>query len=284
MVRRIVRGESGPTGGPAFTDVLGTCLAWGDGACVVQREDGSSVTIDLADIVSGKPVPPRPSVRSRVSVAAAESHIAVLSDGIDVTPLGAWSLRSEAAPRGRRRKRVNSCLAVGDPSMPVRAALSQVAQHYTALDIPPLLHVEAGSAIEDEVRGAGWLQVPGEAELRLASLAAVRRHLPRGLPDADLAISGPRAVASVGTGCDPLAEGHAALDGDWLGLHAIEVDPGKRRQGLGVAVVGALLEWGGEQGALTAWLHVETDNVPARTFWEALGFSTHHVMRYYAPR
>jgi hypothetical protein len=59
VVRRVLPGETGPTGGPAMTDVLGTCEAWTDTTVVVRREDGSVVEIPLADVVSGKPVPPR---------------------------------------------------------------------------------------------------------------------------------------------------------------------------------------------------------------------------------
>jgi hypothetical protein len=61
VVRRILRGEVGPTGGPAFTDVLGVMESWADGVTTVRRADGSVVSIRTADIVSGKPVPPRPS-------------------------------------------------------------------------------------------------------------------------------------------------------------------------------------------------------------------------------
>jgi hypothetical protein len=43
-----------------MTDVVGMCTAWGDGVCVVAPESGPPVTIAIADIVSGKPVPPRP--------------------------------------------------------------------------------------------------------------------------------------------------------------------------------------------------------------------------------
>jgi hypothetical protein len=46
-----------------MSDVLGTCEAWGDGRCLVRREDGTAVEIPIADIVSGKPVPPRPPRR-----------------------------------------------------------------------------------------------------------------------------------------------------------------------------------------------------------------------------
>lgn len=63
VVRRLLRGRTGPTGGPAMTDVLGTCESWADGVCVVRRDDGSTVAVAIADIVSGKPVPPRPPRR-----------------------------------------------------------------------------------------------------------------------------------------------------------------------------------------------------------------------------
>jgi hypothetical protein len=63
VVRRLVPGETGPSGGPAMTDVLGICLSWSDTECVVAPESGDPVTIPLALIVSGKPVPPRPPRR-----------------------------------------------------------------------------------------------------------------------------------------------------------------------------------------------------------------------------
>ena len=69
VVRHVVRGETGPTGGPAMNDVLGVCRVVGagpDGVVVIDRT-GAPVEIAIADIVSGKPVPPRPSVRHRDS-------------------------------------------------------------------------------------------------------------------------------------------------------------------------------------------------------------------------
>ena len=77
-----------------------------------------------------------------------------------------------------------------------------------------------------------------------------------------------------------LAAGRAALDGDWLGLHELVVDPAYRRRGLATAVVAALLERGAERGATTAWLHVETGNAPALALYEGLGLAVHHTCRY----
>ena len=79
------------------------------------------------------------------------------------------------------------------------------------------------------------------------------------------------------------ASGVAAYADDWVGLRGIEVDPAHRRQGLGLAVVDALLEWGAERGATTAYLQVLGDNAPAIAMYERLGFETHHAYRYLAP-
>ncbi|HEY9395182.1 MAG TPA: hypothetical protein VIP58_13620, partial [Nocardioides sp.] len=72
VIRRLVPGETGPTGGPAFTDILGVCTSWADGIAVIERESGEQVSVPVAEIVSGKPVPPRPNVRLRIGVREAE--------------------------------------------------------------------------------------------------------------------------------------------------------------------------------------------------------------------
>lgn len=72
VVRRLVPGETGPTGGPAFTDALGLCTGWYDDRLLLRREDGEELSIPLALVVSGKPVPPRPTVRGRVTPEEAQ--------------------------------------------------------------------------------------------------------------------------------------------------------------------------------------------------------------------
>ena len=73
VVRRVLRGETGPSGGPAMTDVLGTCESWEDGIVTVRREDGSVVKIATSDIVAGKPVRFRaPLLQGRVVAMVSE--------------------------------------------------------------------------------------------------------------------------------------------------------------------------------------------------------------------
>ncbi len=59
IVRRLLPGERGPSGGPAMTDVLGILSGYDDAGMVVDREDGQRVTIRRADFVTGKPIPAR---------------------------------------------------------------------------------------------------------------------------------------------------------------------------------------------------------------------------------
>ncbi len=299
VVRRIVRGETGPSGGPALTDLLGTCVSWGDGFCVVEPDgkyaDGDPVRIALADIVSGKPVPPRPSVRQRVPAREAELRVVRMFPGTQTEPLGEWLLRTDPAPVGRLYKRVNSCLALGAPGLPLAEAAATVEQWYAARDRDPLAQVEAGSDVEAGLLALGWRPLPhGEAELRLGSISRTLRGLrvPGGADVAggagDEAVVAPESgeervlVVVPGSG-EPLAEGRAVLDGDWLGLHDLRVRIDQRRRGLAREVMGTLLDWGAERGALTAWLHVETDNIAARALYDGLGLGVHHVVRYLEP-
>jgi hypothetical protein len=63
VVRRMLRGERGPSGGPAFTDVIGVLEEWDDEHLVVRHRDGDAVRIARADVVAAKTVPPPPPRR-----------------------------------------------------------------------------------------------------------------------------------------------------------------------------------------------------------------------------
>ena len=62
VVRRVLAGETGPSGGPALTDVIGVLESWGE-ELAVRRRDGTLVVIRRADVVAGKRVPPPPPRR-----------------------------------------------------------------------------------------------------------------------------------------------------------------------------------------------------------------------------
>ena len=281
VVRHLLPGEVGPSGGPAATDVLGVCTTWQDGTVTVRREDGTVAVIDVALIVSGKPVPPRRSVRHRVSPRDAQLRALAMWPSLETAPLGDWTLRWSAVDTARR---ANSVLAMGPAGVP--EAVDRVAAHYTALGRRPIACVEPDSDEDELFRSHGWVPDTPQPDslFQMAGVAAVRRALaaPPAL-DVRLEGAGDRVRATIGGSAGGWATGRAAYADDWVGLQSIEVDPAHRRQGLALAVVGALLEWGAERGAGTAYLQVTSDNVPARALYERIGFVTHHAYRYLAP-
>lgn len=57
VIRSLLRGEKGPSGGPLMTDVVGYLREYGEGVAVVERRDGSLTRLAIDDIVAAKPLP-----------------------------------------------------------------------------------------------------------------------------------------------------------------------------------------------------------------------------------
>jgi ribosomal protein S18 acetylase RimI-like enzyme len=280
VVRRVLPGRTGPSGGPAMTDVLGVCTSWGDGVCVVQPESGAPVRIRLADIVSGKPVPPRPSPRHRVTPLAAQRRALALWPDLETEPLGDWLLRRSPTATARR---ANSVLAFAPAGVP--DAYERVVEFYDR----PVAAVLPDSDEDALFRGHGWGLESHDADtlFQIAGVAQTQRALrSRAVSPAEVElVDVPSPTARVVTArVGDHAQGVAAYDRDWVGFRSIEVGPAQRRQGLGLAVMAALLEWGAEQGATTAYLQVLGDNTAALELYAGLGFATHHAYRYLTPR
>jgi GNAT superfamily N-acetyltransferase len=283
VVRRLLPGETGPSGGPAMTDVLGVCVSWGDGVCVVQPDDAPVVSIRIADIVSGKPVPPRPSPRLRISPREAQVRAFALFPDLVVTPLpgeSGWLLRSSATATARR---ANSVLAFPrDPGRHDVTTVAGVEAHYAGLGKPAVAAVLGDSDERSYLEGLGWVPESHDADtlFQVASVASVRRAL-RSVDHAGVVITLDGATA---TAVIPgAARGFAAYADDWVGFRGIEVDPEHRRQGLGSTIMAALAAWGAELGATTAYLQVIGDNEPALSLYASMGFTTHHAYAYLTP-
>jgi GNAT superfamily N-acetyltransferase len=286
VVRRLVPGETGPSGGPALTDVLGTCTAWGDGVCVVEPDGEGShepVAIPIDLIVSGKPVPPRASPRLRVSAQEAQRRALALWPDLETEPLGDWLLRRSRTSRARR---ANSVLAMCPSG--VADDLERVVDHYEALGQRPIAAVLPDSEEDALFRGRGWVPESHEHDtvFQIAAVAAARRSLGGvGLPDLDVALAGDdRLVTARAATADGqvVASGVAAYADDWVGFRTIEVDPAERGRRLGLLVMAELLGWGAERGATTAYLQVLGDNERAHALYAGLGFVEHHRYRYLA--
>lgn len=69
-----------------------------------------------------------------------------------------------------------------------------------------------------------------------------------------------------------VACGLAVLEGDFMGLFDLVVDPAERGKGYGEELVRRLATWGAANGADRVYLQVTVDNRPARGLYEKLGF------------
>ncbi len=302
VVRRVLPGEAGPSGGPAMTDVLGVCESWGAGLMTVRREDGSIVEIRTADIVSGKPVPPRPTVHR--NLGAAEADLLALPGWrpVESERLGEWTMRASDGFSSRG----NSVLALGSPGISLPDAVAHVTQWYDARSLAPRAHVHPGTPAATAFEDARW-SVHEPTLLMLASVARVLRRIgtvlaatprldaavdaawlatdERALRHGEAALSvlqaGEVSFASVrGETGEVLARGRGALHGDWVGVSALWTRPDLRATGLGTAVLRSLLTWGAEQGATTTYLQVVESNQTARAVYEARGYEVHHRYEY----
>jgi len=264
------------------TDVLGVCTAWGEDTVTVESERGP-VTIGVADIVTGKPVPPRASVRDRVPARDVEARSFAHDPAVSREPVGRWWVRSAPPMGGRLLKRANSALAMGDPGLPMTEASAAVLAAYRRLDRAPLAQVEQGSEVADALQALGWQPLGrGDSLTLVASVAQVARRLgpapDRVRVEAEsehhLSVRLPEAQAT----------GSASLDDDWLCLLGLRVPEAHRRRGHARGVLAELVDWGASRGARTVWLHVEEDNAAALSLYESLGFRAHHANRYLTHR
>lgn len=304
VVRHLV-GGSGPSGGPAMSDVVGRLVEVTQDEARIERRDGSLVSLLLADVVTWKVVPGRP-LRSRpASSFSADELSRITSRGwpaVVSESLGEWELRASGGFTGR----ANSVAVHGDPGLPFADALAAVVAFYDRHDAPPTAQVVVGSVHEPSFLDAGWAPStearPGaivqvadlrssyepDANARVASTAdeAWLRLYPRAEDPvvARAVLEGPPTVGFVAIGEPAMAIGRVVVTGEWAGVAAVEVIPERRREGLGRRIVDTALAWAIERGADKAYLQTMRDNTAALALYAPYGFVDHHEYRYLRPR
>ena len=124
-----------------MTDVLGICESWeADGLASYAARTATASEIAVADIVSGKPVPPRPSMHHRFGAEEADRLALPGWQPVESERLGDWVLRAS----GGFSSRGNSVLALGDPACrSTRPSPGSPGGTPTA-SLPPRAHVHPG--------------------------------------------------------------------------------------------------------------------------------------------
>jgi N-acetylglutamate synthase len=286
----------------ALTDVVGDLDSLDADQLAIRRSDGSRVVVALASVVACRVVGPSPlSARELEAVSGRAVPVP------DESWLGQWWLR--AAPGLGARG--NSARPLGDPGLPFDDALTAAAAWYSERALVPTVRAISGSRVDSELGERGWIA----AELRslqTATVASMRRRLGGVRPDSVQLSAQPSAAwlgryrdgtvpptaASVladvpqvafatitggDSGAPAVAIGRATVEGPWVGIAAIEVDPASRRRGYSRAVMAALVDWAAERGAVRGYLEVMADNQPALALYASLAFTEHYRYTYRTP-
>jgi len=295
VVRRAVGGD-----GRSFSDVVGVLLEADPSMLVVRRRDGSLVEIPRAEVAVTKPVPAAPR-----DVLALEDVARLGWQAPDSRWLGRWLLRAAEGWTGR----ANSVLPLGDPGLPLDAALAEVTGWYAERGLPArfCLPTPARELLAAALEARGWTAYNPTGVLTTDVGVALRDWPDAGHPAtvrpepseewlalyhyrggatlppvARTVLVGAREPGFVVLRVDGTAAAiaRAAVDRGWVGVTAVEVDPAYRRRGLGTAVMRAALAWAAERGALSVYLQVADDNAAARALYDRLGFARHHGYHY----
>lgn len=288
---------------PQYADILGELIDLTDEAATVRTASGV-VRVPLAEIHRAKRVPPRAHRRAAeiaaLELAAARAWPAPVSER-----LGDWWLRAAEDFTGR----ANAALPVGDPGVPLPAALDAVAAFYLRVGQQPQIDVPIPLAQPVAVAAAkaGW-QVSCSVLVQTAELGELIAATPDGTRvtladqpgEAGLALIAdrrgtlPPAALHVLTAVDQLtfaeyaehgtllAHARGTVTDGWLGLFVVETVPAARRRGLAQEVIGRLARWAADRGATRAFLQVESTNETAIALYARLGFVTHHTYTRFA--
>ncbi len=311
VVRRRIEG--------GVTDALGEVEAL-DADSVSIRTRLGLVVIERALVVAAKEVPPRTPRRGAHHLAISMDDLEqVMVDGwqpVERAQLGDWLLRAAAGFTGR----ANSVLPLGNPGLPLSAAVDRCESWYDERGLRRLfaLFGPAGFGVDDdplgrELLGRGYEPFSSTAVLTTAT-AALPPETPRGNGarvrldaflspkwwDAWAALDGrtghadaaSSAARSVLTGSPDQLFASLEIDGAligvarvafapaWAGVFALHVAPEHRRSGVAMQLMGALADATRARGIRSMYLQVFQASEPALSLYDRLGFSLHHEYRY----
>jgi ribosomal protein S18 acetylase RimI-like enzyme len=266
-----------------LTDVIGHLESVSPSVRVRTKSDGV-VDIDPDTIVTVRELSHR-TVRNS-EIRALEHAAALAWPGLEQHWVDGWFLR---AAHGHT-SRANSAVPLEISA--ILADLPEIVAWYHRRNLPAwlalperLLRVPAEGVKQNRVMVCDKLaRSPGSEVTFLdvpdaAWLSAYERDVPVEVLTA--VVDGEVTFASVAGATVGRGAVTTAPDGTrWLGISSVRVADARRRRGHARAVCEALLNWGAEHGATRCYVQVLTDNSPAISLYESLGFGLHHRVRY----
>lgn len=294
-MRRVV--DRSADGRVLFGDVVGDLVSLSGEAGLIEARSGL-VDVQLAHIAAAKLAWPSTADELALEAVAARGWRPEQTGEI-----GGWLLRAASGFTGR----ANSVLPLRAPGLPLDDALAAARDWYRERGLPLRIQVplDARRLLDAGLGERGWPADP-DVHVLAARLDALSQVPGADAPPVDIvgapgpdwfaryrdgagAADAARALltrhdrvgfASIRLDDQIAAIGRGAVDDEWLGVTAVEVAPGLRRQGLASLIMQALWRWGAAAGARRSYVQVSSDNIVAAALYERLGYWRHHDYRY----
>ena len=290
------------------TDVIGWLQAVDSYRLSICDHAGRTVVVDRRRLVAARRAPAARGGPGPTRTSPEELERLALPGWLaDHEPLGEWTLRAADGFTGRG----NSCLAVGDPGLPVAEAAARIVTFAAWHRLEPRAQVIAGSRPDRDLRVLGWTPTYATVDVLAVRLNDLLGETPRSpltqtgevlTPDwehayhrsrpntADPAVvhalldgGRPRAFAALTTDSEIAAIGRGHVSSEWLGLTSVWTAPDHRGQGYTGQIVRALGHWAARLNARYVYLQVDQSNTAAQLAYRRLGFSLHHSYLYLTP-
>jgi N-acetylglutamate synthase len=295
------------------TDALGDVVAIDQDTVSVRTRLGV-VVIERAAVVAAKEVPPRSTRRGAPHLAISMDDLErIMVDGwppVERAELGGWLLRAADGFTGR----ANSVLPLGDPGVPLSAAVDYCESWYDARGLQRLfcLFGPEGFTVDDDPLGRELLARAYDSFKNTLVLTASTGALPPEIPHtsgarvhldampspawwhawADNEGTTPDVARSVLGGSPDQLFASLEVDGTlagvarlsfahvWAGVSAVRVAPEHRRTGVAMQLMGALADESRARRIRSVYAQVAQTNSPSMRLFERLGFSVHHEYVY----
>lgn len=243
-----------------------------------------------------------------VSVERLEQALGRAWPAAEVARIGGWELREA----GGHSRRANSANPFPPDPPDLLEAVDAIEEWYLSRRLRPVVRLTPASdpvGLEEILENRGWdldrgtLVMAGPVmaggPVDVASTPTVAwldsRRQWDALPPArwlawrgilDRIPDGDAGFGLLHSDGEPVAAGHAVVDGDLVGLYGLVVDPARRRGGHGERLSRGLIAWGAGRGATTVYLQVHSPSNPgAVRLYERLGLESVYEYRYrQAPR
>ncbi len=219
--------------------------------------------------------------------------------------LGGWRLHASAGQSGR----INTCWPLDAPDRDIDAAIAAAEAWYRARGFAPRFKIVEGCShppdLAERLAARGYAprtptltmvgplagEVDPDATIAADPGEAFQRVFadPAFGADADAAerlaalarIPPPRGFALITVAGAPAAVGACAIERDWAGIMGMRTAPTFRRRGLARRIFRTLTAFAKASGARQGYLQVDEDNASAIALYEAEGFVSKYLYRYW---